>query len=254
MEKNFKEEKDFKYLEIGEGQPIVILHGLMGGLSNFEGVADFFPKKGYKVIIPELPIYELPLIKTNVKTFSDYLKSFLTMKNIDNAILLGNSLGGHIGLVFTKNHPELVKGLVLAGSSGLYENSMGGSYPKRGDYEYIKNKAEEVFFDPAVATKKIVDEVFEVVNDRNKLIRTLAIAKSAIRHNMAKDLPTMQTPTGIIWGENDIVTPPNVADEFNKLLPDSDLYWIKNCGHAPMMEYPDEFNEKLQEWLNKRNF
>ena len=127
MEKNFTEEGDFKYSEIGEGQPIVILHGLMGGLSNFAGVADFFPKQGYKVLIPELPIYELPLIKTNVKTFSDYLKSFLTFKKIDNAILLGNSLGGHIGLVFAKNHPELSKGLVLAGSSGLYENSMGES-------------------------------------------------------------------------------------------------------------------------------
>ena len=254
MEKKFTEEEDFKYTEIGEGQPIVILHGLMGGLSNFAGVADFFPKQSYKVIIPELPIYELPLVKTNVKTFSDYLKSFITFKKIDNAILLGNSLGGHIGLVFAKNHPELVKGLVLAGSSGLYENSMGESYPKRGDYEYIKTKAQEVFFDPEIASKEIVDEVFEVVNDRNKLIRTLAIAKSAIRHNMAKDLPTMHTPTGLIWGENDKVTPPNVADEFHKLLPDSDLYWIKECGHAPMMEHPDTFNEKLLKWLKKRNF
>ena len=254
MEKNFKTESDFKYLEIGDGQPIVILHGLMGGLSNFNGVVDFFPKKGYKVIIPELPIYELPLIKTNVETFSDFLKSFLTVKGIKNAILLGNSLGGHIGLVFARNHPELVKGLVLTGSSGLYENSMGGSYPKRGNYEYIKTKAEEVFYDPLIATKEIVDEVFDVVNDRNKLIRTLAIAKSAIRHNMAKDLPKMQTPTGIIWGENDVVTPPNVAEEFDKLLPNSDLYWLKNCGHAPMMEHPDEFNENLFNWLNKNNF
>jgi pimeloyl-ACP methyl ester carboxylesterase len=71
---------------------------------------------------------------------------------------------------------------------------------------------------------------------------------------MAKDLPTMHTPTGLIWGENDKVTPPNVADEFHKLLPDSDLYWIKECGHAPMMEHPDTFNEKLLEWLKKRNF
>ena len=254
MEKIFKEEKDFKFVEIGEGQPIIILHGLMGGLSNFAGVADFFPKHGYKVIMPELPVYELPLLDTNVKTFSDYLKSFLNAKKIDKPILLGNSLGGHISLVFAKHYPELIKGLVLAGSSGLYENSMGESYPKRGNYEYIKTKAQEVFYDPAVATKEIVDEVFEVVNDRNKLIRTLAIAKSAIRHNMAKDLPSMKTPTGIIWGENDIVTPPNVAKEFCKLLPDSDLYWIKECGHAPMMEHPDQFNEKLLVWLKKRNF
>jgi len=128
------------------------------------------------------------------------------------------------------------------------------SYPKRGSYQYIKQKAEDVFYDPKVATKEIVDEVFETVNDRNKLIRTLAIAKSAIRHNMAKDLPKMDTPTCIIWGRNDIVTPPNVAEEFNELLPDSELFWIDKCGHAAMMEHPDEFNKILYEWLQKRGF
>ena len=96
---------------------------------------------------------------------------------------------------------------------------MGDGYPKRGDYEYIKAKSEEVFYDSKVATKEIVDEVFETVNDRNKLVKTLAIAKSAIRHNMAKDLPKMKTPTAIIWGAQDSVTPPNVAKEFHLLLP-----------------------------------
>ena len=141
----------------------------------------------------------------------------------------------------------------MTGSSGLYENSMGGSYPKRGNYEYIKTKAEEVFYDPSTATKEIVDEVFDVVNDRNKLIRTLAIAKSAIRHNMAKDLPKMKTKTLIIWGKQDSVTPPNVAEDFNKLLPNSDLSWIDKCGHAPMMEHPNEFNKIMEDWLSKNN-
>lgn len=172
---------------------------------------------------------------------------------IDKAILLGNSLGGHIALYFTKLNLENVAGLVLAGSSGLYEKSMGDSYPKRGNYEYIKNKAQEVFYRPEVATKEVVDEVFESVNDRNKVIRTIAIAKSAIRHNMASDLPHMKTPACIIWGKNDNVTPPEVAEDFNKLLPDSDLYWIDKCGHAPMMEHPEEFNEILNRWLQARN-
>ena len=110
-------------------------------------------------------------------------------------------MGGHIGLVFSKTYPEMVRALVLTGSSGLYENSMGDSYPKRENYDYIKAKSEEVFYDPAVATKEIVDEVFETVNDRNKLIKTLAIAKSAIRHNMSKDLPKMETQTCLIWGK-----------------------------------------------------
>lgn len=254
MVHDLKKEGKFTYLEVGEGTPIIVLHGLMGGLSNFDGVANYFSTTGYKVLIPELPIYNMPLLKTNVKSFAMNLEKFIEHKKLNQVILLGNSLGGHIGLLHTKLFPDKVKALVITGSSGLYESAMGDGYPKRGNYEFIKKKSQEVFYNPEVATKEIVDEVFSTVNDRSKLIKTLAIAKSAIRHNMSKDLPHMLTPTCIIWGENDTVTPPNVAKEFHDLLPDSDLYWIKNCGHAPMMEHPDDFNTILHQWLKKRNF
>ena len=254
MTDKLKQEGKFSYLEIGEGRPIIILHGLMGGLSNFDGVANYFPEKGYKLLIPELPIYKMTLLKTNVKNFAKYVSDFIDHKGYKEVILLGNSLGGHIGLLCTKMYPEKIKALIITGSSGLYESAMGESYPKRGDRDYIQKKAENVFYDPKVATKEIVDEVYETVNDRHKLIRTLAIAKSAIRHNMAKDLPKMNTPSCIIWGKNDNVTPPSVAEEFHDLLPDSDLYWIDKCGHAAMMEHPDEFNVVLGAWLEKRRF
>src|SRR5699024_1452466 len=142
---------------------------------------------------------------------------------------------------------------VITGSSGLYESAMGESYPRRHSYDYIKKKAEDVFYDPEVATKELVDDVFETVSDRGKVIRTIAIAKSAIRHNMAKDLPKMNIPVCIIWGKQDKVTPPEVAVDFNDLLPDSDLYWIDKCGHAAMMEHPDKFNEILYGWLQERH-
>ncbi|MFT5103860.1 MAG: 2-hydroxy-6-oxonona-2,4-dienedioate hydrolase [Candidatus Latescibacterota bacterium] len=254
MTNQIKKEGEFNYLEIGEGTPIIILHGLMGGLSNFDGVANFFSVRGYKILIPELPIYEMPILKTNVKNFAKYVKSFIDHVGHDDVILLGNSLGGHIGLLYTKYYPEKIKALVITGSSGLYESAMGESYPKRGDRNYIQKKAENVFYDPKVATKEIVDEVYATVNDRSKLIRTLSIAKSAIRHNMGNDLPLMDTPTCIIWGKNDTVTPPEVAVEFHEKLPDSNLYWIDKCGHAAMMEHPDEFNEILHAWLQERDF
>lgn len=254
MAHRLKKEQQFSYIEVGEGTPLIILHGLMGGLSNFDAVTNFFSEKGYKVVIPELPIYSMPLLKTNVKNFANYLKDFIEFKGFDSVILLGNSLGGHIGLYHTKMYPNKVKALVITGSSGLYESAMGGGYTKRSDYEVIKKKAQDVFYDPAVATKAIVDEVYETVNDRNKLIKTLAIAKSAIRHNMSKDLPNMPTPTCIIWGKNDSVTPPEVAIEFDELLPDSELFWIDKCGHAAMMEHPEEFNKLLFAWLEKRQF
>ena len=164
---------------------------------------------------------------------------------------MGNSLGGHIGLYYTKLFNK-AKGLILTGSSGLYEKGMGSGYTKRGDYNVIKKKVEEVFYDPKTATKELVDDVFKTVNDRNKLIKILAMAKSAIRHNMAEDLPKMKLPSCIIWGGNDNVTPPEVADEFHKLLPNSDLFWIDKCGHAPMMEHPGKFNAILIDWLTSK--
>ena len=245
-------EKDYNYIEVGEGTPIIVLHGLMGGLSNFDAVTDYFSTKGYKVIIPELPLYSMALLKTNVKSFAQYLHDFIEFKGLDEVILLGNSLGGHIALYHTKLYPKKIKALVLTGSSGLYESAMGSGYTKRGDYEVIKKKAQQVFYDPAIATKTIVDEVYATVNDRNKLIKTLAIAKSAIRHNMSKDLPAITLPVCIIWGLNDTVTPPEVAKEFNQLLPNSELFWIDKCGHAGMMERPEEFNHIMNEWMIKK--
>ena len=251
---NFKLKKDgdFKYIDEGEGMPIILLHGLMGGLSNFGEVIKFFKEKGYRIVMPSLPIYDAPITNCSVKSLAEYLNKFISFKKLKDYVIIGNSLGGHIGLYYTKLFNK-AKGLVLTGSSGLYESAMGSGYTKRGDYNVIRGKVEEVFFDPKVATKSLVDEIYETVNSRNKLIRILAYAKSAIRHNMSKDLPKIKTPTCLIWGKNDIVTPPNVAEEFHKLLPNSDLFWIDKCGHAAMMEHPTEFNNTVLHWLSERN-
>jgi pimeloyl-ACP methyl ester carboxylesterase len=241
----------FEYAEAGEGHPLVLLHGLMGGLSNFDDVFHYFSRRGYRVLIPKLPLYTLPLLNTNVSSLASYVVNFIKELKIAPVTLIGNSLGGHISLIITKNHPELVHSLVLTGSSGLYENAMGDSFPRRGDYQYVANKTKDVFYNKEVATKELIDEVYSIVNDRNKVLRTLSISKSAIRHNMAKDLVNMKLPVCIIWGENDNVTPPDVAKRFHDLLPNSDLYWIPECGHAAMMERPLEFNQILEKWLEK---
>ena len=244
-----KRKKEFYYVEKGVGATIIILHGLMGGVSNFNGILNYLPKKGYNVIMLKLPVYNLALPNANIKYIAEYVRKFIEYKNLKKTILLGNSLGGHIALVFTKKYPELVKGLILTGSSGLYENSFNEGYPKRKSYEYVKRKTEEVFYDSSIATKEIVDDIYKNVNDRLKLLVTLKLAKNAITNNMAKDLSKMEAPTAIIWGKNDIITPPHVAEQFNELIPNSNLFWIDKCGHAPMMEHPDTFNEIMLGWL-----
>ncbi|WP_113663148.1 alpha/beta fold hydrolase [Pedobacter nanyangensis] len=244
------EQEGFKFIEVGEGEPLVLLHGLMGELSNWEHTVDKF-KSNYRVLVPILPIYELPILTLGVKSLSKYLHRFLKFKKLGQVVLVGNSLGGHVGLVFTVAHQEFVKALVLTGSSGLYENAFGGSFPRRESYDFIKEKVEFTFYDPATATKELVDEVFQTVNDRSRVIRILALAKSAIRHNMAKELKKITIPVSLIWGKQDKVTPPDVAEEFHELLPNSELNWVDKCGHAPMMEQPEIFNNYLQKFLDR---
>jgi len=244
------EEDGFKYIEAGKGETLVLLHGLMGELSNWEGVIDHF-KEHYHVIVPILPIYELPILTLGVKSLSKHIHKFIKFKKLGQVVLIGNSLGGHVGLVFTVSHQEHVKALVLTGSSGLYENAFGGSFPRRESYDYIREKVAFTFYDPAIATKELVDEVYKSVNDRSRVIRILALAKSAIRHNMAKDLSRITIPVSLIWGKQDKVTPPEVAEEFHELLPNSELNWVDLCGHAPMMERPQIFNDYLDKFLNR---
>src|SRR5438067_2117068 len=252
MQYPIKELGKFKYVEEGQGEPLVLLHGLFGALSNFKDLVEYF-RHQYKVVVPLLPLFDLDILHTTVGGLAKHVYKFLEMKDLKNVHLLGNSLGGHVALVHTLKHPERIKSLILTGSSGLFESGMGDTYPKRGDYEYIKKKTELTFYDPATATKELVDEVFEITRNRFKVIKIIALAKSAIRNNLGDELNNIKQPTLLVWGNNDTITPPFVAREFHRLIPNSELYFIDKSGHAPMMEVPDEFNVILHKFLKKQN-
>jgi 2-hydroxy-6-oxonona-2,4-dienedioate hydrolase len=252
MEYEIKQQDKFRFIEEGNGEPLVLLHGLFGALSNFKPLIEYF-RHHYKVVVPILPLLEMDILHTSVGGLAKFVNKFIEARGYEGVHLLGNSLGGHVGLVHVLKHPEKIKSLILTGSSGLFENGMGDSYPKRGDYEYIKKKTELTFYDPKTATKELVDEVYGIVNNRLKAIKIIALAKSAIRNNLGEELKDVKQPTLLVWGNNDTITPPFVAKEFNKLIPNSELYFIDNCGHAPMMEVPDEFNAILHKFLKKLN-
>ncbi len=242
----------YRYLDKGSGQVIIVLHGLFGALSNFRGVIDHF-SKSYRVLVPMMPLYDMPLLQTGVGSLSDFITDFMSDMNLKDAILLGNSLGGHVALVTAKRKPGWIKAMVLTGSSGLYENAFGGSFPRREDKDYIRKKIGVTFYDPDLVTEELVEVTFNLVQDRTKLIKVLALAKSAIRNNMRNDLANYKMPVCLIWGRNDTITPPEVAVEFNENIPGSELFWIDKCGHAPMMEHPVQFNALLDAWLTKKS-
>ncbi|HEY0977344.1 MAG TPA: alpha/beta hydrolase [Flavobacteriales bacterium] len=250
MAQGLKEEGEFRYIDTGEGPVLIFLHGLFGALSNFEETIGHFSRK-YRVVMPILPLYTLPMLNTNVPALADFLRRFITHMGFREINLLGNSLGGHVALVYCSRSQEGITSLILTGSSGLYENAFGGGFPRREDKEFIRKKVAVTFYDPKHATDELVDECFETVNDKAKLIRILSLAKSAIRHNMAAEIPKLRMPVCLIWGKQDTITPPHVAEEFHSLIPHSELFWIDECGHAAMMEHPDKFNALLDPWLAK---
>jgi 2-hydroxy-6-oxonona-2,4-dienedioate hydrolase len=252
MQYEIKQQDKFKFLEEGNGEPLVLLHGLFGALSNFEPLISYF-RNHNKVIVPMLPLLDMDILHTSVGGLAKYVHRFLEARDLKGVHLMGNSLGGHVALVHTLKHPERIRSLILTGSSGLFENGMGDSYPKRGDYEYIKKKTELTFYDPKTATKELVDEVYSITNNRLKAIKIIALAKSAIRNNLGEELNQIKLPTLLVWGNNDTITPPFVAQEFHKLIPNSELHFVDKCGHAPMMEVPDEFNAILHKFLKKLN-
>lgn len=248
MDLQIKESGEYKYVDEGEGEILLLLHGLFGALSNWEAVVRGFSPH-YRVVIPLMPIYEMPYKEASVDGLSEFIEGFIAHKNLRDLTLLGNSLGGHIGLIYTLNNPHNVRRLVLTGSSGLFENSLGGSFPKRGSYDYIRERVEYTFYNPKTATKELVDEVFEITSSISKCMNIVAIAKSAQRHNMAEEVTRIQVPTLLVWGLNDTITPPHVAHEFHRLMPHSEVRFIDHCCHAPMMEQAEKFNRIVTEWI-----
>lgn len=250
MNYTIREENEFRYVDEGKGDVLLLLHGLFGALSNWDSVITTFSNR-YRVVIPLLPIYEMPLRQASLEGLVAFIEKFVAQQDLHDMTLLGNSLGGHLAILYTFKNPDQVRGLVLTGSSGLFENGMGGSFPKRGSYDYVAERVAYTFYDPEVASKELIDEVFDITSSIPKCMSIVAIAKSAQRNNVAKDLYNIQVPTLLVWGLNDTITPAEVGHEFNRLIANSELYFIDKCCHAPMMEVPNRFNELLDDWLTR---
>lgn len=231
--------------------PVVLLHGMLGDLSNWVDTVRALSENGYRVLAPIIPVYDFPLSDTGVPRLTEYVHDFVDTLGFDTTVLVGNSLGGHIALLHALNHPETIEALVLSGSSGIYETTMGSSFFRRQDRDFIRERTEMTFYDPAHATEELVDDMLEIVNDRPRAFRLLKIARSADEETVTEQLSRLDMPALLVWGQNDIITPPEVAEEFRDRMPNARLEFIDECGHAPMIEHPSTFNELMLEFFGE---
>ncbi|MEX0876927.1 MAG: alpha/beta hydrolase [Phycisphaerales bacterium] len=236
-------------IECGEGRPVVFLHGLVGLNEHWGKVVDRISSR-VRCITLELPLLSLRGVDCSLSAVSAMTMQFLDHHIGEPSVLVGNSFGGHVALRVTHERPELVNALVLAGSSGLIERTVVKGAPVRPSREWLIEKIGELFYDKSKMNPEDVDCAYALLNERGGARAMIRLSKSARRDNMADDLGDIRQPTLLIWGREDVVTPPSAGQGFSELMPDARLVWLNNCGHAPMIEAPLPFAEAMASFFD----
>ena len=147
MNYSIQKKGKYKYIQEGEGEVMILLHGLFGSTGNYTELIEGF-KTRYKVIVPILPIFDLPPRELSMVSLTDHVLDFVKEESYESVHLVGNSLGGHIGLMLTLKNSSIVQTLTITGSSGLFENALGGGFPRRQDYDFVTKVCENIFYKP----------------------------------------------------------------------------------------------------------
>ena len=244
---------EYRFSDTGtpsENPAVVLLHGLVGEPDGwFDTVEALTPY--HRVLVPHLPLAWMPMQEAHVPGLVEFVHRFIVDLGLEKVILVGNSLGGQIALMYTLKYGNSVAGLVLLASSGIGELALGKSTFKRQDRDFIRKHAAKSFYDPVHVTDELTEFVHSLISDRKAAIRLIKVSRSSRQINVKNDLERISVPTMLIWGADDQITPPDLADTFNSLLPVSELHFIDKCGHAPMMEYPDITNRLLLDFLHR---
>lgn len=233
-----------------KGLPLVMIHGLMGKPENWQYITPFLPKDCHPITL-KLPLFDKNLNLNSVEDVLNYVQGYLENLGLKRMVLMGNSLGAHLAALLSLRMPQEVTGIVLISSGGIAVRGftmIPGARPPRA---WIYKKACEVFYKPPPITDEIVDDVMELISDRRRTRLLINLAKSIKRANITEKLKGIQCPTLLVWGRQDKITPPPIAEQFHKQIPNSELVWIDECGHAPMIEHPKEFSNQLNIWWEK---
>ena len=245
-------EPQFKTVEMGSSGPeMVLLHGLFGALSNWDSVQPLMAQYSRPIAL-SLPLLSGHRSEVKVKSLALYTEYFVRQRQFAPVALCGNSLGGHVALRLCLAAPELVDCLILTATSGLYEHSVD-SLPVRPGYSFVSEHMQKVFYNQKFVTEEAIGEIVKILEDKSHVLNLIHAARSAKKDNLKDVLGQIKVPTLLLWGENDNVTTMEVAEMFHKLIPNSQLISIKNCGHAPMIEHPEWFSEEVRKFLAKHS-
>jgi pimeloyl-ACP methyl ester carboxylesterase len=243
------------YDVVGSGRTsVVLLHGLFGNPDNWRGVMERLAYH-YRFFALQLPIDphqdRRHTAFNSISQLTDHVERFLEVVGLDRPVLCGNSLGGQIALDFCIRHPRRVERLVLAGSAGLFERNLTNGKRLRCCRNMVREQACGIFHDPKHVTDELVEDIYAMLEDRQYRRFLLKVSKATRDRYMLDELAAVDVPTMIIWGRNDSITPPFVAQQFRDRMPRAELAFIEKCGHAPPIEQPHEFARLLHDFLRR---
>ncbi len=238
--------------EIGDpaGEPVVFLHGLLGMNEHWFPTARKLADRA-RCLMVETPLLQLRGSACSVAGVTRLTISVLEAIVGSPAVLVGNSLGGHVAQRIAIERPDLCRALVLAGSSGLFERTLEKGVEHRPSRDWLERKIRDLFYDEANIPPDCVNKAHRELSDRRAARAIVKLGRSAKSDHMGDRLHMIQQPTLLLWGRQDNVTPPGVADDFLTMLPDARLTWLDNCGHAPMIEHPEPFAHRTREFLDE---
>ncbi len=247
------------YRDEGTGIPIVLIHGTAASLHTWDYWTEKL-KKNYRVIRLDLPAFGLTGANSNgdysIKNYTEFLNAFLSKLDITNFYLAGNSLGGNIAWNYTVDYPEKIRKLILVDASGLPTNKeqpwifkMAKTPVLNSLFLYltpkmvIKNNMEQVYQDDTKITDDLVTRYHDMALREGNRQAFIDRAKTDFKLSDSKNIErikSIKTETLLIWGENDVWIPLDNGKRMNGLISNSKLAVIKNSGHVPMEENPEE--------------
>ena len=265
------EEGTIAYVVTGEGPPLILLHGFGGEIWMWEKQIAALSKR-YRLYIPDLLGYgysDRPKVDYTPSLFIDMIRQFMERLGVSRAGLIGNSMGGGIAWAFALAYPERVDKLVLIDSippqvipavrNPLFRWFLAIRHVPLLPYvavalrtrHMVRIALTQVVYDDRLITDEVVERQYRT----SRIAGTARVIASTVRHTdevarYADALTSLPTPTLIIWGEKDELFPVEVGKQLHASIRNSRLVVIKDSGHMPMWETPDETNRTILEFLD----
>ncbi len=240
------------YRDEGTGHPLVLIHGTSSSLHTWNGWTTALKDK-FRVIRMDIPAFGLTGPNANhdysMNGYCAFLKEFLDALGVDSCYLAGNSLGGEIVWNFALRYPAIVKKAILIDAAGyskhktpfvikLARSPLSSIFKNITPRFIVANSVYYVYGDDSKVSDLIIDRYYDLAlreGNRGALIERLK-NKRVPNHDK---LSTIAIPVLVMWGEKDILTHPEVARQFHKDLPNSELIIYPGVGHVPMEEIPE---------------